>query len=75
MSPESDSTDAKVQVALRLSPDLLERLDARRGLSGMSRNEWITRMVEFTLEFLPYDPDVVLSSHKNAAVKIKQEGP
>jgi len=50
------STDLK-QVIWRADPALLERLDQRRELSKVSRNEWLTRMVEFVLDYLPYDPD------------------
>lgn len=48
--PESSSPDLPAQVALRLPPSLIRRIESRRGQVGLSRNEWIKKALEWALD-------------------------
>lgn len=42
--------DSTVQTAIRLPPDLLETIDARSDLVGLSRNAWMVKALTWATE-------------------------
>lgn len=53
LADETDPPPKKRQMNVRLDPDLIDLIDQRRALRGLSRDEWVARALRYALQEQP----------------------
>lgn len=51
-----DTPPARKQMNVRLPEDLIESVDARRRIKGLSRDQWVEKALRFALRNHPAQP-------------------
>lgn|GEM_PF-6779054 len=54
-----NSPDTRIQVNVKLPPELRDRVDQRRGALGLSRDEWTRRALTYVLDHTDGRPLVI----------------